>query len=84
MKRETTIKKDIITVMEQVNSEEVLQAVYTILEREARYENDLLSQLYEPTEGEKAAIEEGLKDIAEGRTYTHEEVMAKYKEKYGK
>ena len=84
MKKDTTIKNDIITVMGQVSSEEVLRAVYTILEREARYEHDLLSPFYEPSEGEKATIEEGLKDIAEGRTYSHEEVTAKYREKYGK
>jgi len=36
------------------------------------------------TEKEKQAIKQGLEDIEEGRTHTHEEVMAKMLKKYPK
>ncbi len=51
--------------------------------QEIRKESSKTLEPYEISEPEKLFIKAGLKDIEEGRIFSHEVVMREVKEKYG-
>ncbi|MBY0424877.1 MAG: hypothetical protein K2Q22_04505 [Cytophagales bacterium] len=82
MDKSSTLKKNIHEVVELVHDNKVLEAVYLLLEREARHENDSLSPLYVASESELNEIEEGLIEAEKGETISHFEVMEEIKRRH--
>jgi predicted transcriptional regulator len=56
----------------------------TIIEKLSNILNEEVSKIKRipVSKSERQAIREGMKDIEEGNTHTHEQVMAKMREKY--
>jgi hypothetical protein len=82
MERSEALKKNIRQVMGKVNDTHVLEAVYLLLEREARHETEMLSPLYVPSEDELAAIEEGYMESEKGETVSHDQLKSEMERKY--
>ncbi|MEM9548320.1 MAG: hypothetical protein AAGA77_20220 [Bacteroidota bacterium] len=60
--------------IEELNEDSLLEQLLSIIELES-----YKSKKFRIPEEHKAGIEEGLKQIKEGKTKTHDEVMSKYK-----
>ena len=61
--------------------ERMLKAIYAMLETDQHEDIDEIGDDWwdKISDGERAAVEEGLKQIEEGKTIPHEEVMKKYR-----
>ncbi|GAA4463780.1 hypothetical protein GCM10023189_42180 [Nibrella saemangeumensis] len=69
------LKADIHQLVERIQDPQFLNAVYTILEKQAASERDFWTAL---TPEQQAGIEEGIKDAEAGRVRTMADVMRKY------
>lgn len=68
------LKKKLKEKIEELYQDELLEQLLGIIELES-----IKSEVFKVPEEHKAGIEEGLQQIKERKTKTHEEVMAKYK-----
>ncbi|MCY7356134.1 MAG: hypothetical protein LH609_01445 [Rudanella sp.] len=68
-------KSAIHQLVEEINDDQFLQAVYIILEQKAVPESDFWGEL---TETQRQAIRKGIDDANEGRTKPYQEVLNKY------
>lgn len=68
-------KSAIHQLVDEINDEQFLQAVYVILEQRVTPEADFWDQL---TESQKAAIKQGVADADYGRTKPYQQVLSKY------
>ena len=75
----TELKYNLVKLIESINDNRTLQALYTLLSKKVATEIDFWDQL---SDEEKKGIEEGLAQIERGETIPHEEVMAEIKLKY--
>lgn len=66
------LKKEVKKYIDDAD-EETVKAMHAMFEGEG--DDDLWNSL---SEGERESINRGVKNIEEGRTFTHEEVMKKY------
>ena len=71
----TETKNAIYLLVEDIQDEQFLRAVYTILEKQASSEHDFWEHL---TAVEKAAIKRGLDDADSGRVKPVQQVLQKY------
>ena len=71
----TETKAAIHQLIEGIDDEQFLQAVYTILEKQAAPEPDFWLSL---TDAEKQAIQKGTADAQAGRSKPYQDVLAKY------
>ncbi len=72
----TELKYNLVKLIESINDNRTLQALYTLLSKKVETEIDFCDQL---SDEEKKGIEEGLAQIERGETIPHEEVMAEIK-----
>ena len=72
------LKSSLHKLIEDINDPQKLQLTFNLLKGE-NTEEDLWDSL---SAEEKAAIEEGLDDLENGRIYTHEEVKKQMKVKF--
>jgi len=63
------IKEKLIEKIQNIEDESVLQDLLEIIDLELNLNNDIV----ELTDEQKSAINEGLQDIDEGRTFSHEQ-----------
>lgn len=63
-------------MIEQVKDVSILQAIYTILEREKLHENNAGDSRLDAAL--QASIDRGLKQIENGETIPHEEIKKRY------
>ena len=68
------LKNKLKKKIEELNEDALLEQLLDIIELES-----YKSKTFKIPEEHKAGIEEGLQQIKEGKTKSHEEVMAKYK-----
>ncbi len=68
------LKNKLREKIEQLNEDALLEQLLGIIELES-----MKSEAFKIPEQHKAGIEEGLQQIQEGQTKSHEEVIAKYK-----
>lgn len=69
-------KLELVQLLLDTQSEDILEEIKRVFEKRK-------PTTWEKTsEAEKAAIEKGLEQIAQGRVKSHEEVMAKFRQKY--
>jgi predicted transcriptional regulator len=69
------LKSELHILIDHLQDNDVLNAVKTLLGRSVNADADFWDEL---SEIDKAEIKEGIKDIEEGRTYTYQEIFAKY------
>ena len=79
-------KLNLIKQLLQINDEELLQAVKSLLEfglknQQGTAETDFWEEL---TEAQKQRVEESIQSLSEGKGIPHEEVMAQFRNKYSK
>lgn len=72
----TKTKTAIYQLVEEIQDEQFLRAVYTILEKQAASEHDFWDHL---TAGQKEAIKRGMADADAGRMRPVQEVLQKYR-----
>jgi len=72
------LKSDLHTLIDKINDNKMLNAVHLIVSRFTASKGATVV-LSAP---EKKAIDEALKSVKEGRTNSHEKVMARMKKKY--
>lgn len=70
------LKTSLHELIEQVQDEQILAAVYTILDKQRQDDQDFWYRL-SPTQ--KADIQAGLADLEAGKTVLASEVFARYK-----
>ena len=68
------LKNKLKKKIEELNEDALLEQLLGIIELES-----YKSEVFKIPEEHKAGIEKGLQQIKEGKTKSHEEVMAKYK-----
>ena len=73
------LKNRLHSLIDTVNDSATLQAILTLLNKSEESEKDWWKEL---DAEQKATIEEGLKDIKEGRVYSHEEVMTRQRQNF--
>ncbi len=73
------IKTDLHRLIDQVQDDAILQAVRTILARQAETETDFRDQL---SEADKAAIHQGLDQLGRGESFSYEQVREAVRQKY--
>ena len=62
-------KEKLIEKIQNIEDEAILQDLLEVIDLELNLSSDVV----ELSNGQKAAIDEGLKDIDEGRTFSHEQ-----------
>lgn len=67
------LKYDLHRIIEAINDNKTLKAIYTLLSSKATMTL---------TSAEKAAADEAIKSISKGATYSHKQAMASLKKKY--
>lgn len=68
-------KSAIHQLVDEINDEQFLQAVYVILEQKAAPEPDFWDAL---TESQRSAIKKGVSDADNGRSKPYQQVLNKY------
>jgi len=63
------VKEQILEKIQKIENESVLQDLLEIIDLELNLNNDIV----ELTDAQKSAIDAGLQDIDEGRTFSHEQ-----------
>ncbi len=71
-----TTKLELMRLLLNTHKEQVLTQIKEVFEQQ----DELLFD--ELNEAEKSAIEEGLKQVEQGKVKPHDEVMAKFRQKY--
>lgn len=75
-----TIKTNIHKMVDEVSDNLFLDAIYNLLKSKVKEKETIsIDDLHEE---KKRAIEEGLKDIEEGRVFSHEDVLKSLRKKY--
>ena len=75
------VRKDLHKLVDEVNDEERLKVVKELLEIELEFaQGDFWDKL---SEAEKKDIEQGIKDVEEGKVFTYEEVKKSIKDDLG-
>ncbi len=62
-------KEKLIEKIQNIEDESILQDLLEVIDLELNLSNDVV----ELTNDQKAAIDEGLKDLDEGKTFSHEQ-----------
>jgi predicted transcriptional regulator len=75
----TDVKTDLHRLIDRVQDDAILQAVRTILVKQAEAETDFWNEL---PESDKKAIEEGLEQLDQGQSFSYEQVRNRVREKY--
>lgn len=73
------LKSNLYKLIDAIEDSRTLKAIYTLLSKKETTEVDWWDEL---SDEQKADIEEGLKDIEEGCTIPHEEVMQEIRTRY--
>lgn len=76
-----TIKTNIHKMVDEVSDNLFLDAIYNLLKSKVK-ETEIVLLDDDLHEEKKRAIEEGLKDIEEGRVFSHEDVLKSLRKKY--
>jgi len=63
------VKEQILEKIQNIEDESVLQDLLEIIDLELNLNNNIVAL----TDAQKSAIDEGLQDIDEGRTFSHEQ-----------
>jgi hypothetical protein len=74
------LKKHIVHLVEESENNRLLEMVYAILEQDFQHETPIWDKL---TEGDKTAIKTALEQSERREGIRHEEVVRKFKSKYG-
>ena len=70
------LKYSLFKAIDAINDSKVLQEIYNLVGTRKTLKADWWDEL---TPGQKASVERGIKDLEEGKFYSHEEVMEKSK-----
>lgn len=73
------LKSDLHHLIDKINDKSILNAVRTILSKQAEKSTDWWDEI---SEAEKKSIEQGLAEADRGKFIPHEEVMKEVKAKY--